>query len=114
MTSKNLVIQIQPELIPISNIEQITQEFVTFLTDISLCNNCHVSRGDENGSYINIELQSENIQRLWEEIQIKLSLNTNDASEIAKGIIVVCEGKKGWNDYLLLYHYNTSEHVDSL
>lgn len=109
MSSRNLSIQIQPDRVLAPNKEQIVQEFVGFLNDISPLKHCHVSRGNENGPYINIDLKSENVQLLWEKIQIELSLNTN----VASAIVVVCEGKKGWDDYLLLYHYDASEHVDS-
>lgn len=41
-----------------------------------------------------------------------------DASEIGRRLalstIVVCEGKHGWDDYLLLQHFDPAENLDSL
>jgi hypothetical protein len=112
MADRKLVIQIQPELLLNPNKEQLIGEFVSFLNDLSPFNHCLVSSGDENGAYVNIEVQSKNVQHLWEKIQSALLLKSIDSSVIAKGLVVVCEGDKGWDDYLLLYHYDPSEHVD--
>lgn len=112
MVDKQLVIQIQPELLLDPNKGQLIEKFVLFLKGISPLNHCHVISGNENGAYINIELQSEDIQRLWEIIQTELSDKNNDFSIISKGVVVVCEGDKGWDDYLLLYHYDVSEKLD--
>lgn len=113
MANKNLVIQIQPDLLSTPSKDLIIQDFIKFLNEISPVGHCSVSTGDEDGSYINIELQSGDVQRLWEKIQNELSINSNDFSVLAKGIVVVCEGDKGWDDYLQLHHYDPSEKLDS-
>jgi hypothetical protein len=33
---------------------------------------------------------------------------------LAQAAIVVCEGELGWDDYLLLHHFNSDEELDEL
>lgn len=111
MTDRKIVIQIQPELLSNPNKKQSIEAFVSFLNNLS-SDCCHVSSGNENGAYFNIEMESENVLHLWEEIRAEFLLKRID-SVIAKGLVVVCEGDRGWDNYLLLYHYDSLEHVDS-
>jgi len=113
MAEKKLVIQIQLDLLLTPNKEKIIQEFIAFLSAIPLIDSRHINRGEENGLYINIELQSSMVEQLWKKIKSVILLNSNGFSVLSKGIVVVCEGDHGWNDYLQLYHYNKLEKIDS-
>lgn len=112
MANRKLVMQIQPELLPQADTAQLLEAVVLFLNGLACHSPCKVSREGQDG-YVNITVQAENIPLLWAKIRSEC-LNGGGFSAMAKGLIVVCEGDEGWADYLLLHHYDPSEHVDSL
>jgi hypothetical protein len=58
--------------------------------------------------------ETNELQKLWYQIQIDLFGDSIIGAHIYQSSIVVCEGEIGWNDYLLLYHFNKSEKLDKL
>ena len=60
--------------------------------------------------YVNVDFRTEDILSLWGSVQ-KVLKSTNG---MAKAAIVVCEGENGWDDYLLLHHFNPDETLDVL
>ena len=60
--------------------------------------------------YLNILFETSDIGQLWAGLRVVI------ASEpaIAGSAIVCCEGDHGWDDYLLLHHFDPSETVDKL
>ena len=69
-----------------------------------------MDEGDDGGAYININLKSSDPVALWHTIQQLLKQNAS----LANACIIVCEGDDGWNDYLLLHHYDRTEALDEL
>ena len=69
-----------------------------------------VEEGDDEGPYINVNIDSENVKLLWGELS---TLITSDPS-MASSIIACCEGDDRWNDYLLLHHFDETEPLDVL
>ena len=37
-----------------------------------------------------------------------------EMSALSAGAIACCEGDNGWDDYLLLYHFDNSESIDAI
>jgi len=69
----------------------------------------------ENGIKDNISFSTFNVQVIdgvsfWNKIKPKIYLD----SSIDNSLIVVAEGKDGWNNYLLLHHYEEGQSIDRL
>ncbi len=66
--------------------------------------------GNDNGPYCNVRVKAVSIGETWNQI--------NDAINLVPGLrdaaIAVCQGKHGWDDYLLLHHYDRSEKTESI
>ena len=69
-----------------------------------------VQRGEDNGLYININFDTNDIVSLWDAIGELVSSDPLWAS----ATIACCEGDNGWDDYLLLYHFDDTEQLDTL
>ncbi len=69
-----------------------------------------VQRGEDDGHYININFDTNNIVTLWGAIGEFVSSDPLWAS----ATIACCEGENGWDDYLLLYHFDETEQLDTL
>lgn len=109
---KNLSVQIQSDLVTEVDAENIIELLMPLAKDTSLVQESHVTSGSDNGHYINIDFQTPDAPRLWQAIQSTLCLSRGNESPISRSVIVVCEGKDGWNDYLLLHHFDDSEATD--
>ena len=69
-----------------------------------------VTEGQEEGRYINLIMEAANPRQTWEAISNELRLDTG----FANAAIVCCQGDHGWDDYLLLHHFDRTEPLDEL
>jgi len=69
--------------------------------------------GDDAGPYINLSFVGTDHVAAWSRLRALY-----DASQIGRQLalstIVVCEGEHGWDDYLLLHHFDPAEKLDEL
>ncbi len=70
----------------------------------------NIKKGNDSGEYINISVKTDDLMSLW--AIIKKYLKNNEY--LPQTSIVTCEGNHGWDDYLLLHHYDTKEKTDIL
>lgn len=98
---KYISIQLQPEQKPISS----KDEVLSLLTSEGFSPEI-----DEGDDYINFNIPTENTKEAW--LKIKSSLLNK--SHFIKSTIVTCEGSNGWDDYLLLHHFDESEVLDDI
>ncbi len=78
---------------------------------LSLKHTPDIFTGYDNGRYVNITYSTDNIPKLWFEIE-KLLSGSKIGKWLKKVSIITCEGEQGWEDYLLLSHYLKNEKLD--
>lgn len=76
----------------------------------ALADGSHVSEGEDDGRYINVSFEVDDIAVLWAAVQKQLQADT----ALAAATIVVCQGQHGWDDYLLLHHFDPSEPLETI
>ncbi len=64
--------------------------------------------------YVNLNLFTEDLNELAKEINEKVLNNTEIGPWVKRTAIIVCEGDQGWDDYLLLWHFNENEDIDEI
>jgi len=103
-SSRKFYIQFQPDLVGDLDLAEWDAALSSELVDFS------VSSGDEKGVYINYDFVSENPKESWSWIEGLLVKNPSfrDSS------IVCCEGSQGWDNYLLLSHFDKNEPLDEI
>jgi L-threonylcarbamoyladenylate synthase len=79
-----------------------------------LISHFEIQKGDDNEKYMNLLFETDALKKLWRQIQTKFFQDLTIGLILGKSSIVVCEGKNGWDDYLLLYHFNKLEKLDNL
>lgn len=104
MATKKICIQIRPDREVSLDVKIIESSLLEI--DIQ----SKVSEGNDNGRYINYIIETNNLVLAWTSIKFKLIGN----SLIANTAIITCEGNYGWDDYLLLHHYDKKEIIDDL
>ncbi len=65
--------------------------------------------GDGDGRYVNLFLTTLNREETWDRIRTQLIESKLPGGELRDAMIVTTTGKEGWDDYLLLHHYDSAE-----
>ena len=99
-----LSIQIQPDLSPTVNCEEVT----SFLNSEGY--NPEIVEGNDSGEFINLNIKTNNIKELW----VKIKKYLLEHNEVANSAIVTCEGSQGWENYLLLHHFDSNEKLNEI
>ncbi len=69
-----------------------------------------VAKGEGEVPYIDIDFRADDLAKLWALVRQELVACVG----LAESAIVVCEGQQGWDDYLLLHHYDSAVPLDDL
>ena len=107
-----LNVQVQPDLSPELDLAGVLALFTTAaeLADAEL----EVAAGEDDGLYVNYDFRTLDPARLWEVLQSQVFLDSKLGPRLARASIVTCEGNRGWDDYLLLHHYDRAFKLDAL
>lgn len=65
-------------------------------------------------NYCNVVLESKSPVKFWKRFTTFVAENSNEFDWLKKRWIVVLQGENGWDDYLLLAHFNLAVTLDSL
>lgn len=107
-----LCVQVQPGLSPGIDMEQVASTFAAVASTPGFVESHSVDHGEDQGSWSNFCFGTTHPLQLWETIQTKMSEDGPFAQHLRKSSIVVCTGENGWDDYLLLAHFDSEEKLD--
>lgn len=105
---KKLVIQIQPLL----DKRFSSDELVSKLQELDL--SPRHGKYSDDGEYENITLESTDLKSLWNTVKELFYGECNYSNWLKQVSIVTCHGAHGWDDYLLLHHFDASQTLDIL
>lgn len=69
--------------------------------------------GNDQGPYINLSFAAADHAASWSRLRQRFD-NSEIGRAVAVSTIVTCEGERGWDDYLLLHHFDPSEELDDV
>jgi hypothetical protein len=95
-----LTVQLQPDLLG-SFSDSKVEQLCSSPTLAGLAESHRVVRGNDQGRYINVSFVAADLKPLWQAVRMELV-----QLGLQAGSIVTCTGKDGWNDYLLLHHFD--------
>jgi hypothetical protein len=101
---KQLSIQIQPALSPGLNLAEALAKLN------SLAPGVRNTKGQDKGLYICVDFKTADLSGLWNSVRSVLEA----VPGLNRAALIVCEGERGWDDYLLLHHFDPQEKVDVL
>lgn len=99
---KSLVVQIQPARAPHLDVEATVALLTANGDEVA------VKHGSDSGPFVNVTFRTVSLSELWPRLE-QLIRSTPQLSTAA---IVTCEGEQGWDDYLLLHHFDSEEPPD--
>jgi hypothetical protein len=72
-----------------------------------------VKRGFDEHTYVNVTFETDYPKLFWQLLYEQFYQESASGQLMRAASIAICEGRRGWDDYLSLYHFDTglsSEH----
>ncbi len=76
--------------------------------------NVTFASGDDNGRYVNLFIDSDDAADAWSLIRTSLLSERTIGVEVGAASIVTITGRDGWDDYLLLHHFDQTQPLDTM
>lgn len=105
---KQLYIQLQPDRCEIEDPTHFVDALVCAAEAQRDTEKATVVSGFDDGRYTNVMVTSQSVTELWTVLRPLIV----DDSVLALCTMVCSEGDFGWDDYLLLYHFDNSVQLD--
>lgn len=109
---KALSIQVQPNRSPEIDMERIQSEFEKLAMVTELVAHHDFNHGEDNGPYYNFTFGTTSAAKLWQRIQQSIYHNVEFGAYMQASSMAMCSSEHGWDDYLLLFHYDPSVTLD--
>ena len=94
--------EIQVQLLPTC---KAVTALVTSLLRLPEAKELWIRPGPLRGKFINVRIQTRNVRNLWKVLSPIIRRN----KQLSGHSIITCEGRNGWDDYELIYHWKSSE-----
>ena len=101
-----LCIQLQPQRAPELSLKEIRSALERIGATPRLVQRHWVEEGEKDGPYLNFTFETPDLGELWGLIEDEIFREPPWARLARKASIVTCEGKQGWDDYLVLHHFD--------
>jgi hypothetical protein len=111
---KALHIQVQLERAPGLDELQLKQSLGDLGVSSGLAKRVRVEEGIDHGRYVNFTYWTEDLPGLWALVRKDVLGSLAIGTDVQRTSIIVCQGDDGWNDYLLLHHFDDSQVLDRL
>lgn len=107
-----LIIQIHPSRAPKLDVTKITTLCDRLEENETLIDAISTAGGSDDGPYVNVMFDTDDAKTLWPVLHKHLFLNRSIGQQLSQAAIVTCEGRHGWDNYLLLHHFDQTLTLD--
>jgi hypothetical protein len=114
LTVRHLNIQLQPDRAARLDLSRARGIIEALAQDHAIVAGFDAQEGEDEGRYLNFTFLAKDPATLWQRIRANVLAEAVIGHEIASSSIIVCEGDHGWDDYLLLHHYDPGLAKDDL
>ena len=111
---KAISIQIQPHRAPGLDIDEVRTLFERIVASSPLVERHHFDEGHDKGHYFNFTFGTRDLKALWGILREQVYADRAFGHLVALSSIATCEGSHGWDDYLLLHHFDPEQRCDAL
>ena len=101
-----LGIRIHPHRSPQLDLSSLRAECERLAADEALVRQFSWSEGFDEHAYLNLTFETDRPGQLWGLLHQQLYQASRFGSFMQVASMAVCEGQHGWDDYLLLHHYD--------
>lgn len=107
-------IQVQPDRAPGIDIDRVRELCQETASDTSMVERHGVIEGNDEGPYLNLMFEIVKAGEFWRSVKTKLYADPLVGGAMERASMATCTGEHGWDDYLLLYHYDKGLQLDVL
>lgn len=108
-----LCIQVQPNKVPDIDMERVRALGEAVSSDKTLVSRFAIVEGEDKDPYSNLMFETQELQKLWRLLQDVMYRDKKVGLALSQASMAMCEGNDGWNDYLLLYHFDPSVQLNN-
>lgn len=108
-----LVLHVQPDRVADFDMPRL-RSLLTEIASDNVVSEHAFDNGYEDGPYFNYRFQTRNRAMLWKLIQRRVYGDDYWGPKLTQACIATCTGEDGWNDYLLLSHFDAAEKLDKI
>ena len=108
-----LCIQVQPNRVLGINMERVRTLSETIAANKDLVTRFAVVERQDAGPYSNLMFETLDLHELWKSLWDALYRDEYIGAALLEASMAMCEGSDGWNDYLLLYHFDPTIKLDT-
>ena len=70
--------------------------------------------GTDRGPYVNYFFETRSPGKIWRAVSNSILKHHRIAARLKRSTIITCEGTRGWDNYLLLHHFDPKVELDHL
>ena len=70
--------------------------------------------GNDRGPYINYFFETRSPVKTWNAVSMSALKHRGIGAQLRRSTIITCEGTRGWDNYLLLHHFNPKVELDRM
>ena len=107
-------VQIQPDRAPTLDVGRLRTICEVLAENEPCIARFGLVEGIDGGPYLNLMFETTTPAELWRLLQSAFYQGSEFAIAMAEASMAVCTGARGWEDYLLLYHYDNSVQCNGL
>ena len=111
---KDLCIQIHPHRAPALDVTSVRAACEELATDTTAIEKFDFIDGTDGHYYVNLMFATGDLRKLWSVLQRRLYGSADLGRAMMMSSMAMCEGDHGWDDYLLLHHFNPTVPRDTL
>jgi hypothetical protein len=111
---RTLSIQFQPSRSPDLTVEAVTTLMARIAASLSDVREFTVQRGSERDPCINYFFTSRAPARIWMALGVQAFAHRRLGPRLRRATIVTCQGSRGWDNYLLLHHFDQRHSLDRM
>lgn len=109
-----ICVQVQPNRAPGFDVNRLIAAGEALARSIKGCRGFDASQGEDDGAYANLIFVTQNPADSWPELRVALLDSAEFGTALKQSCMCLCTGSDGWNDCLLLYHFDPKEALDEL
>ncbi len=111
--SRALVVQVHLDRAPDLDIDVLI-DICTEIVEATRTATQFRALADETMRYRDLAFDAPDLKALWTVLKPVLYDGPNHGDLVADASIAVCQGDAGWDDYLLLHHFDRDQPLDQL
>src|SRR5262245_40220556 len=111
---KTICLQFQPKRAPKVSVTTISALMLRIATAHDGVRQFTLQRGRASNQYINYLFVGHGVQSIWSAIRAKALQHRRVGSSLRRACIATAEGSRGWDDYVLLHHFDPRQNPDKL